>query len=338
MSAEPDVSPPKTGPAEPGDFCRRRVVAFTLVVGLGISTWMFFREREARHEQARLRENAEQSEKRENELRQQAEAREKINQAAVFVSQDKFEDASRLLETIATPPPKPSFDGVSAYRSVGEWLALQGRWAESAERFSALMEIDKLDKWGAVTLDYQAYGAVLVESGQREQYAQFCRTTAESFATTTNGDAAGRILKACLLLPPDRELARQLQPLGAAAEKFFTETDPKASGSWPGIPVSLWRCRSGDYEAAADACRRSLDEDNKTGAQHATLRIILAMCYHQTGQTNAAQLQLLAARDAVQAKIQNGLERGDSGNVGYRYDWLFAEILFREAAARIRLE
>jgi hypothetical protein len=269
-------------------------------------------------------------------LRQQAEAREQINQAAIFVSQDKFEDASRILEGIKTPPPKPSFDGVSAYRSVGEWLALQGRWSESSERFAALMEIDKLDKWGAVTLDYQACGVLLVESGTRERYVQFCRTTVEIFATTTNGDAAGRILKACLLLPPDDKLMQQMKPLGAAAEKFSTDNDPKASGGWAGIPVSLWHYRSGDYEEAADWCRRSLDENDKTGAQHATLRIILAMSSWQTGQTNVAQLHLQAAREAIQARLQSGSDRGDNGT-GYWYDWLFARILFREASTLVHV-
>ncbi len=55
---------------------------------------MFFREKEARHEQMRLREKAERRKTR-SELRQQAEAREKINQAAIYVSQEKFEGRSK---------------------------------------------------------------------------------------------------------------------------------------------------------------------------------------------------------------------------------------------------
>ena len=171
---------------------------------------------------------AEQSEKREAELRHQAEARENINQAAIYVSQEKFEEANELLDAVKTPPPKPSLDGVSAYRSVGDWLGAHQRWTEAADRYSALMEIDKLDKWGAVTLDYQACGVVLVESHEYAPYQQFCGTTVDVFGTTTNGDAAGRILKTCLLLPPDEKLMERLQPLGEQAEKFFVSegSDP----------------------------------------------------------------------------------------------------------------
>jgi len=313
-------------------FVAGGIVAVTLIMGLGTSISLLLREREAKREQAHLREQAEQSEKRENELRQQAEAREKINQAAVFVSQEKFDAASRLLDQVKTPPPKPSLDGVSAYRSVGEWLALQGRWTESADRFSALMEIDKLDKWGAVTLDYQAYGVVLLESGKREQYAEFCRTMVEGFGPTTNGDAAGRVLKTCLLAPPDGKLREEMKPLGGAAENFFMQTNSKLMGGWPAIPVALWRYRGGDYEPAAEWCRQGLDGINKTSAQYATLQMILAMCSQHAGQTNEARMQLSPARDLIEAKFQNNLERGDSG-LGYWYDWLFARVLLREASA-----
>ena len=151
----------------------------SLLVGLGLSTWLFFREREAHHEQMILREKAENAE-------QRAEAREKINQAAIYVHQGKFDDASKLLGEVKSPLPKPSFDGILAYRTVGEWLALHGRWDESAARYLGLMEIDKLDPWGAVTLDYQACGVVLVESGEFDRYELFCGATVVGFATTTN--------------------------------------------------------------------------------------------------------------------------------------------------------
>ena len=317
-------------------FAATAVVAATLVAGLGISTWMFFRERESRREQAHLREQAQQSEKRENELRQQAEAREKINQAAIFVSQEKFDQASRLLEEIKTPPPKPSLDGVSAYRSVGEWLARQGRWTEAAERFSSLMAIDKLDKWDPVTLDYQAYGVLLIESGKREQYTDFCRTTVKLFAATTNGDAAGRILKSCLLLPPDDPLAEQMKPLGAAAENFAASLDPKTTVGWATIPAALWRYRTGDYRKAAEWCRRDLEanENNTASALYATERVILAMSCFRTGQTNEARLQLSRVHDQIEKKFNEDLARGDNGT-GFWYDWLFARILLREASGLI---
>jgi len=315
-------------------FALGTAVAVALILGLGTSTWLFLREKDARREQAWLRGQAEQAQKRENELRQQTEAREKINLAAVYVSQEKYEQAAQLLDEVKTPPPKPSFDGVSAYRSVGEWLAVQGRWREATERYLALMEIDKLDKWGAVTLDYQACGAVLVESGGLAQYERFCRATIDSFITTTNGDAAGRILKTCLLLPVTESRLAQVQPLGVAAEELFLPQDPKTFPGWAAIPASLWRYRQGNYDQAMEECRRGLDEQDKTTARTATLRVILAMACQKNGRLEIDRTQLACARSTVEAKFASGVARGD-GNLGFWYDWVFARILLREAAALI---
>jgi hypothetical protein len=315
-------------------FVSGAVVALALVTGLGASTWLFFREKEARREQAYLRELAEQSQKRENELRQQTEAREKINLAAIYVSQERYEEANRLLDVVKIPPPKPSLDGVSAYRSVGDWLGAHQRWTEAAERYSALMEIDKLDKWGAVTLDYQACGVVLVESHEYAPYQQFCGATMDVFGTTTNGDAAGRILKTCLLLPPDERLLERLQPLGEQAEKFSVFLGPNPFFGWATIPVGLWRYRLGDFGQAAEWCRRGMDEKDNTTAQTATRRIILAMACHQQGKADEAGSQLAKARDVIEAQFKTGLEHGNTGQ-GMWYDWVFARILLREAEALI---
>ena len=301
-------------------FTAGAVVTFVLIAGLGTSMWMFFKAEEARANEAALR--------------QQAEAREKLTEAVMLVNQNDYEGAARAIEAIKTPLTRPSLDGVSALRSVGEWLALQRRWREAASRFSALMEIDKLDPWGPVTLDYQSCGVVLVESGNREGYEQFRKEVVARFINETNGDAAGRILKTCLLLPPDETLKAQMKSLGVAADNFFHQSDPKLMGGWSVIPASLWHYRCGDYGQAAAWCRQCLNEDDKTSAQNVTIRIIFAMCNSRTGQTNTARIELAKARDTIDLKFQLNLERGDA-RMGLWYDWLFARILLREANALI---
>lgn len=317
-------------------FAAGAVVAAALIVGFGVSTWMFIRERQAKKEQLLLRVAAESAEKRENELRQQAEAREKINQAAIFVSQEKYDDANRILEGVRTPPPKPSLDGVSAYRSVGEWLALQSRWTDSADRFSALMEIDKLDKWGAVTLDYQACGVVLVESGEFERYRRFCQSTIDAFVNTTNADAAGRVVKTCLLTPDTpKYLLMEMQPMGTAAENFFISARTNSGyAGWASIPPSLWRYRCGDDDKAIQLCRLGIDENDNSSGQCMILRTILAMAEYRSGHVAEARIQLLKAGPVIDATFKRWPEPGDAG-LGYWYDWLFARILFREATASV---
>ncbi len=308
-------------------------VAVALIVGLGAATWMYLRERDARQQQVRLREQAEQAEKREAELRAQAEAKEQINQAAIYVSQSRFEDANEVLNKIKILPTQPSYDGVMAYRRVGEWLALQQRWAEAANRFYPLMEIDKMHGWQVVTLDYQACGVLLAECGDHERYNQFCRAAIERFRNSSNGDMMGRILKTCLLFPPTESMMQELAPMALVVDNFFSPIPRDAFPIWSTIHVALWEYRRGNYAAADDWCRRGIDRSAHVLSLNVTLRIIQAMANQQRGQTEVAVRELAPARQAVERRFETGPLQGDQQ--GSWYDWVFARLLLREAAAAL---
>jgi hypothetical protein len=249
------------------------------------------------------------------------------------VSQEKYEEADHLLDEIKTLPSKPSFDGVNAYRRVGEWLALQGRWREAANRFFPLMQIDRLDEWQIVTLDYQACGAALVECGDQEHYARFCQTAVANYGATTNGDMAGRILKTCLLLPPDKELMAQLQAMANVAEKQFAPIPAESFPPWALIHLSLWDYRRGACDQAEAWCRRFAGNGQGT-ALEATIRIIMAMSYYKEGQADRAHTELAKGHSIIDAKFHTGLDRGSNGD-GFWYDWVFARLLQREADSLI---
>jgi hypothetical protein len=300
-------------------FAAGTAVALALVAGLGTATWMFFKAEEARANEA--------------QLRRQAEAREKLTEAVMLVNQGDFAGAARLIEAMKTPPKRPSLDGVAALRSVGEWLALQGRWRESADRFSALMEIDKLDPWGPVTLDYQSCGVVLVESGNLDGYERFREEAVARFMNETNGDAAGRILKACLLPPVHETTLVQLQPLGSLVQRWTDAQSAAVRTGWAVIPIALWKYRNGQFEESEAYCRQSLNP-NETTVRIATVRLILAMASCRNGQLAEAREHLTAGRKLVELGFQNGLDRGVAG-VGMWYDWVFARILLGEATKLI---
>jgi eukaryotic-like serine/threonine-protein kinase len=300
-------------------FAAGTAVALALIAGLGASTWMFFKAEKARANEAALR--------------RQAEAREKLTEAVMLVNQGNYEGAARLLEAMNTPPTRPSLDGVSALRSVGEWLALQGRWREAANRFSALMEIDKLDPWGPVTLDYQSCGVVLVESGDLDGFERFRERAVARFLTETNGDAAGRILKTCLLPPVHDSTPAQLRPLGNLVKQWTEAQSPATRAGWAAIPIALWEYRTGDFAKAEEYCRFGLDS-NDSSPRTPTIRLILAMACYRTGLETEAREHLARARELVEPKFQLGLDRGALG-IGMWYDWVFARILLREAAVLI---
>jgi hypothetical protein len=212
---------------------------------------------------------------------------------------------------------------------VGEWLAVQGRWHEAADRFTALMEIDKLDPWGPVTLDYQSCGVVLVESRNLEGFERFREEVVARFINETNGDAAGRILKTCLLPPMRERTLAQLQPLGAVVEKWFVAQPPEVRAGWAAVPIALWKYRAGEFSKAQEYCRYGL-VSNEATPRAATLRLILAMACYRNRQEGEAREHLLRGRAQVEEKFRRGLDRGVPGE-GMWYDWLFARVLLREA-------
>jgi tetratricopeptide (TPR) repeat protein len=315
-------------------FAAGAAAALALIAGLGVATRAYFQEREAKREQALLRTKAEEAEARETQLRRQAEAREKINQAAIYVGQEKYEQAAHLLDELTSPPDRPSFDGVEALRQVGKWLALQGRWREAADRFSQLMEIDQLDEWGVVTLDYQACGAALAELPDWGRYRRFCQASVSRFSGTTNGDAAARIVKTCLLAPPDPRLMEALRPMAAVAVGYFEPMPTNNFPLWAAIPMSLWKYRCADPDGAFIWCSRCLPGTESVPALNSSLRVIEAMALSQKGQTEAARGQLAQARQMIDANWPAGQDRGDAAH-GYWFDWVFARVLWREATTAL---
>jgi hypothetical protein len=199
-----------------GIFAAAGAVAAALVLGLGLSTWLFLAEKEARKRAV----NAEQIQ---SELRQQAETREKINQAAFLVSQNRFAEADKLAaETRIT---KPTLEGAAVFRSLGEWYALHQEWKLAAARFAVLSQINQLDGADISSLDVLAYGVALVESGDINAYNHYRQTTVARFASNTNSVVGARVLKACLLLPLE---LKNVEPLDSLAEIAEAKVAPGA--------------------------------------------------------------------------------------------------------------
>jgi serine/threonine protein kinase len=296
-------------------FAAGAAVAAALIIGMGTSTVLFFREREARQQQARLLEESEKNEK--------------ITRAAFLVREEKIADANAILEGIATPPARPSYDGVSAFRAVGDWLAAQQRWREAAARYAVVVHLDRLDIWDPVTLDCQSYGALLMEIGDLPGYDRFCAAASARYATETNDDAVTRILKTCLLRPQSGERLAELRPMGERARKW---AGVKSNSGWALIPASLWCYRGGDFREAAALA--SGGDNRLDSSLTATLDLIKSMALARQGQLAEARSLLGKGRTIIEKGMSAHLAKGDT-SMGFWYDWVFAHILLREAEAMI---
>src|ERR1017187_7103382 len=158
-----------------GVFTAVGAVAIALVIGLGTSTCLFFMERaarrravEAEQQQSRLREAAERGRAKENELRLQAEAREKMTQAAVLLNQNRLKEADALLSQI--PLTQETLEGAAVFRSLGDWNALQNRWPQAADRLEVLLRVGQIESGDISTLDYTRCSSALIENGAMTRY------------------------------------------------------------------------------------------------------------------------------------------------------------------------
>jgi hypothetical protein len=307
-------------------FAAGGAVTAALVAGLGTSTWLFLKEREARQRAV----GAEQQEAR---LRNVAEINEKISQAALLVSQERFDEADNLLKDIVLT--QATVEGAAIFRALGEWHALQGRWRQSSDRFAKLLSVDQLDGVDSSTLDHLRLGPALVEEGDTGAYERF-REEAIARYSTAPVAYADRIVKISLLLPASPRVLASLGRLSDEMTKAFAEADASGDGfmaAWRALSVALWEYRRGNFAAAETWCRRCLSYRDYTNAPRtATAQAILAMCCRQTGRTTEARGELSQGREIVDNKFKNRPDRGTPMQ-GFWFDWDFARILLHEAAA-----
>ena len=306
-------------------FAAGGAVALALVIGMGLSTWLFLREREARQ-------RAVAAEQQQGRLRHEAEVREKITQAALLVSQEKFPEADRLLAEISFT--QPTVEGAAVLRSMAEWHAVHSRWKPAADRLTLLLGVNQLDGWDVSTLDYLRCGPVLIELGDTSGYDRF-REEAVTRFTKTPCPATDRIVKICLLLPADRKMISALSPFAETTTKSFVEAD--ASGdvfqaSWLSVSLALWEYRAGNFAKAAEWGRRCVAYPEPNAPRTATARVILAMAYQRLGRVEEAQSELAKGREIVEGKFKS---RVGTPVQGFWFDWIFARILLRESAAMV---
>jgi len=294
-------------------FAAGGAVALALMIGLGLSTWLFFREREARKQEA--------------SLRAEAEDRAKITQAVMFITQGKYDEADASLNQVRAFPARPTLDGNSALRSMGEWMALHGRWAQAANRYSTLLKIDKLDSLSQVALDYEACGSVLAESPDPDSHSRFWQMAVTNFAATP----VSSVLIICVLEPLDSREVEELRPMANYFETNLPYMNKSRGSQWVLMPLALWKYRKGDYAAAIQYADRGLAQKPPFPPCEADLHLIRAMACFRTGQVDEACAEYEDGRQPVESKLQAGLEHGRA-DAGYWFDWVYARVLMHEAA------
>ena len=314
-------------------FLAALMVALALVGGLSMSIWFWHQEREAHRGAVLAQQMAVRAEQQQARLREEAEEREWISEAAYLVSQKNLEDADELVKKVKAEDLRPSLEAESVLRALGQWHALKGRWREAEERFNLLLTVDQKDNSWAITDDLLMAGPIQIEHGDLPGYERFRRAAIARFLGTTDPIFAERTLKICLLTPADADSMKALETLSKlSAESMRTAGQDAIMESWRCISLAIMAYREGESIKAREWCQKCLAYPEDNPSRIVTAHVIQAMACYRLGEVETARSELAQAGDLANAEFARGLQEGN-GWSGFWYDWLFARILLREAEA-----
>jgi serine/threonine protein kinase len=346
LNSEPVVARPPSRLYRFQKLVRRNRVIFisggavvaALLMGLGMSSWLFFKEKAARQRAVAAEWQAELARANEVKLRHLAEIREKITQATVLLNDEKYDEADQLMSQVLVT--QPTVEGAAVFRTLGEYHAFRNQWADAADRFNVMLQIDQLDGWDVCTLDYLECGPALVKQGDIESYERFRQGAVARFASGSY-PFADRIIKISLLLPASEKLLKDLHPMAEIAEQSFDVNtkggDDIFLAAWRSVSLALMEYRSGNYVKSAGWAERCLNYPEHIAPRTETARVILAMSDYQLGKASEARSELALAREKIENQFKSQLDRGTPVQ-GFWFDWVFAQILLNEAIPLIEGE
>ena len=256
-------------------FAAIAAVSVALIAGFGTSTWLFFREREARRE-------AENARRLETELRAEADARAKISQAALLISRNDITGADHLVDNIQVPVVGSSLEAAGVFHALGNWNVTQGRWQVAADRFLQLEQanqVDKSDLTADGTRDLLGAGPALIVAGDLKKYCQFVQVTLHRFADTADPVAAEEVMKNSLILPADAMTLQEMEPLVKLLQNSVAQSGPEAAYRipWQLFALSLYEYRCGNFTNAIVWGQKCLTYSNPVPPRVVMEHIVLAM-------------------------------------------------------------
>ena len=318
-------------------------IAAALVLGLGLAYGSYLREREAKQEQARLRQVAEAARANEAKLRENATTRENIAQVAVLMSEGKTEEADAQLRHTPLSTIEPSLEAANVLRSLGGWNAMLGRWKQASECYLLLTQANRLTGIDKIISnnDLVTPGPTLAENGNMADFERYREWVITRFGDSTQPMAAVQVIQATLLLPADPAVLRRLEPLRGVIERFHQEKSRLKPGmetylaAWRACTLSLLEYRRKNFGQSLVWGEMALNYRDPNLSLTSIIHPILAMAHHGAGHADAARMELEKSQELIQfaftPELAPAYEPAGHGQ-GYWWDWVLARILYREAS------
>jgi len=322
-------------------FASALIVLLTLLAGLGVSTRFYFKERNGRIEQERLRQMAEKSRADELQLQNVVDAREKVTQAGVLLSHNAMEQADALVDPIPANLFSPSTEAAGVFRALGDWNMLHGRWQKAADRYAIVVQVDQVDRAELnviATGDLLVAQPLLIEAGDIAGYERTRKMALARLAATPFPGAAEQLLKISLLLPADESIMRMMPRLEQLIVGSLKDYDPKANdnswilASWRTFALALLEYRRGDFNVSMDWLEKCIAYPEHTPSCVAAVHILRSMNLFQLGDVTEAKAELATGQEMVEDRFRNKLELGDN-KTGKLGGWIMARIFLREASS-----
>ena len=308
-------------------FIAGGAVVAALVAGMGTSTWLFLKEREARQ-------RAVAAEQQQAHLLHDSGIREKTTLASWLVSQEKFDEADNLLNEISLNG--PTIEGAALLRTVGDWHAIKNQWKQATSRYAQLVQVNQHDSRDLASLDNLRLGAALAEQGDTNGYESFRENAIARFL----GSACpfpDRTVKISLLFPVNDRVIALLSPFAEATKKAVAVSNAGGDpfqAAWQSVSLALFEYRKGNYAEAEVWCRQCLAPIEYNAPRAAMARLLLAMSCQQQRRSQEARSELASGREIIENKFKGPIDAGTAGQ-GYWADWVVDRILLREATVLV---
>lgn len=306
---------------------------FSLLIGLGTATTLYFREKDALAAQERLGREAESARAEESRLRKEAQDRVNVSRAAMLLSEGKILEADNLLRETPLSSIAPSDEAATVFRSLGTWNAIYGRWKDAAGCFRLLNQANRLASKSEILKrsDFLMIAPAFLEAGDIEGYRSFRAEALSTYLPVHDPLEAEHMLKACLLEPADQGVLNQLEPVARICREKSGAN--RSYPAWDAFALALFYYRKSDFPEAIRYAQKSLSYPAQEW-RSASVLSVSALAKHRMGDKAGAKADLKTAKELIDANDKQMSESRIETN-GKWHTWSAARILQREARGLI---
>ena len=308
-------------------FAASTAVLAALIIGLGLSLYLYTQERQARRkeqaaleraiaaekQQALLREQAERGLALERQMSRMAAVGNKLTSAGMLLSQGLFDQAEEIMRDVPPIIPQSS----SIYFALGNLHGRRDQWRRAITNFNASVQVDPTNHYG-----YQYLAPLLIKIDDLDAYADLRRRILLEFGKSSDPTTAERMAKACMIVPPPKA---DLDALARMADVAIA-AGPQAE-YWPYYEFvkGLAEYRQGHFAAAGEWSQKVIAAGGDA-TRLVQAYAVLAMAQFQQHQAERAHATLGLAREVAGRKYE-----GPNWQ-----DGITGEALLREAEALIQ--